>query len=79
MKFLQLGQESPITPPVDPYASVAAIWSEIKAYCETKMTPTQCNALLGYNPIYYPPTCIDKPKVPFWAWLVAGYIAGKHL
>lgn len=74
-----LGQnESPAITP-DPYASVAAIWDEIKAYCQTKMTPAQCDALLGYKPIYQPPTCVEKPKVPFWVYLGVGYILGKHL
>ena len=60
-------------------ASVNSVWDMLRAKCEESLTVEQCNGLLGYKPIYYPPSCVDKPKIPFWGYLLIGYIAGKFI
>lgn len=73
----RLGEE--VNPIVDqPEIAIGAIWDDINAYCQTKATPDQCRALLGWRPIYFPPIVTEKPVMPFWALLLIGYVAGKH-
>lgn len=72
-----LGQDES-TQLVDPNAITGTIWDEINQFCQTRTSPEQCQALLGYRPIYFPPTVFEKPALPFWALLLIGYVAGKH-
>lgn len=72
-----LGQDESLVV-TDPYMTVGTLWDNIDQYCQTQATPAQCRALLGYRPIYFPPTVSAKPILPFWVLLLLGYIAGKH-
>lgn len=71
-----LGQDE--SPVIDPNMTVGTLWDNINQYCQTQATPDQCQGLLGYRPIYYPPVVVEKPILPFWVLLLLGYVAGKH-
>lgn len=80
--MLQLGQDAEILPiqvPPDQYASVATVWDSLYNSCLTMLPERDCQALLGTRPIYFPPEEYKKPIIPWWGFLIIGYLAGKYL
>lgn len=55
-------------------ATPAQVWNDLKALCITKTTPEVCAGLLGTQALYFAPE--ERPKIPSWAWLLVGTIAG---
>ncbi len=67
---LALGQDTTEEPVIN-------VWQALNELCLTKLSPEQCAGLIGTQPVYFPPTC--KRTVPWWAYVILGYVAGKHL
>ena len=76
---MYIAQITSPTPTLPANPTVSDLWVWLVSQCQTQMPAEQCNALLGVKPIYYPPSCVDKPKVRWWVFLVIGFIAGRFI
>lgn len=81
MKQISQLTVTPITPaPTQtPYEVLGTVWTELRELCKTKLPEADCNALLGYRPIYFPPAIQPKPLIPAWGYALVGFIIGKFL
>lgn len=68
-------------PEETPYEAIGTVWTKLYGQCLTMMPDSQCRGLLGYRPIYFPTTCVEKPKftLPWWGYMVAGWLIARFI
>jgi len=68
-------------PEETPYDVIGAVWTKLYQTCLTMpgMSESQCRGLMGYKPVYFPPSCVEKPKFPWWGYGIIGFFVGKWI
>lgn len=61
---------------IDEYGVIGTVWKEIYQYCENRLPPETCRALLGYKPVYFPP---EIKSNRWYLWIGLGYALGRFL
>ena len=62
-----------------PYEIIGDVWTKLYNQCLTMpgMSEAQCHGLMGYGLNYFPPSCVEKPRFPWWGYIILGFFVGK--